>query len=171
MAGALLCGLIIAVDPLELRPPSWVTWQSRSYATDLDNDGSAEQITLERGALLVEGSTGIAPYRTPASWRVQDAVICDVTRDGIPEICMLVWRRGNYGSSRPFWDTGVDLRMTEHLYVLGARDAEVVPVWMGHELGCEVSGLLAHDDGSISLVARDGTKSHRSWEGFGFVVI
>ena len=33
---------------------------------------------------------------------------------------MLVWRRGNYGTSRPFWDTGIDLRMTQHLYVMGA---------------------------------------------------
>ena len=162
-------GLCIA-DPLELRVPGWVVWQSRCHAADLDGDSVPDDVTLEGGTLEVRASTSDSPYRTPASWRIQDAIVCDVTRDGAPEICMLAWRRGNYGSSRPFWDNGIDLRMTEPLFVMEVRDRQVKPVWMGHELRRDVIEVVACDDGPILLVERDGSTSRWSWEGFGFTI-
>lgn len=170
-AAILLIALAFAIDPLSLRVPHWVTWQRRDLTADLDGNASLEQVSLAHGVLEVRDSSGAKIFRSPSSWKPQDAVICDVTHDGKPEIVLLVWRRGNYGSSRPFWENDVDLRMTEHLYVMGMREGKVVPVWMGHELGREVVEVAAHEDGSISLVERDGTNTHWSWEGFGFVVL
>ena len=163
--------LVFVCDPLGLRVPRWVAWQERVLSAGLDGDGEPEQVTLTRGALKVEGSREDDIYRSPSSWKVQDVIVCDVTHDDTPDIVMLVWRRGNYGSSRPFWDTGIDLRMTEHLYVMGMRGGKVVPVWMGHELGRDVVEVVAHEDGSISLVERDGTQTHWDWEGFGFIAV
>ena len=167
---ALLAALVLVVDPLGLRVPRWVAWQERIVAADLDGDTTPEQVSLIRSVLEVEDSSGAKLYRSPSSWKVQDVIVCDMTHDGVPEIVMLVWRRGNYGSSRPFWDTGIDLRMTEHLYVMGMRDGRIMPTWMGHELGREVVEVVAREDGSLSLVERNGAQTHWEWEGFGFVV-
>lgn len=168
---AALAGVVVllALDPLQLRVPHWVAWHTGSYTTDLAAGGDAEIVTLADRSVIVRSYDGTTLYQTPSEWQVSDARTCDVTGDGTSELLMLVWRRGNYGSSRPFWETGRDLRMTEHLYVFGMRDGVLVPVWMGHELGRSVTEVRTIDEGTVTLVERDGGTTAWTWDGFGFV--
>lgn len=149
--------------------PRWVSWESGTQQADLDLDGTDETVELANRAVRVCGADGSELYMTPAAWRVSQVTVADATGDGLPELLMLVWRRGNYGSSRPFWDTGLDLRMTQHLYVMGLRDGAVMPVWMSHELGEEVVRAEVSPSRTLVLTARDGSVTQWVWEGFGFV--
>ena len=151
--------------------PRWVNWENGVQQVDLDLDGLTETVELASRSLRVRGPDGGELYATPDSWRVSQVTVADATGDGMPELLMLVWRRGNYGTSRPFWDTGFDLRMTQHLYVMGLRDGAVVPVWMSHELGEEVARAEVSPSGVLVLTARDGSVTQWVWEGFGFVAV
>ena len=97
----------------------------------------------------------------------------DVNGDGLPELVMLVWRRGNYGSSRPFWETGTDLRMTQHLYVIGLRNGTMRPVWMSHELGhgLRVARMRAEGGNRLVLTDVEGRTSVWEWDYFGFTLV
>lgn len=168
VAATLTIAVLLAVR-MGLFVPSWVSFCSKSRTVDLDGDGMAESLELRERRLSVSGSR-MEAYVTPSSWQVMDAIACDVDGDGEQELAMLVWRRGNYGSSRPFWDTKPDLRMTEHLYLLCLRDGQMEPFWMGHDLGREVTSLSFDSKTRfLELIERDGTSSTWVWEGFGFV--
>jgi len=168
VAATLTLAVLLAVR-MGLFVPSWASFSTGSWTVDLDGDGLAESLELRERRLSV-GSSRMEAYVTPSSWQVMDAVVCDVDGNGKQELAMLVWRRGNYGSSRPFWDTKPDLRMTEHLYLLCLRDGQMEPFWMGHELGREVTSLSFDPiSGTVTLHERNGTSSTWVWEGFGFV--
>ena len=164
-----VCCSMVAASAMGLLPPRWVSWESGVQQADLDLDGLAETVEVGNRSMRVCSSDGRELYTTPNAWRVSQVTVADATGDGLPELLMLVWRRGNYGSSRPFWDTGLDLRMTQHLYVMGLRNGAVVPVWMSHELGEEVARAEVSPSGMLVLTARDGSVTQWIWEGFGFV--
>ena len=172
IAGAVLLAAASALAAhFGLFVPSWARFSDHTLSVDLDGDGAAEEVSLAQGRLSVSGGSAAQAYATPSSWKVMDALVCDVDGDGTQELAMLVWRRGNYGSSRPFWDTGLDLRMTEHLYLLCLRDGQMEPFWMGHDLEREVTSF-SFDPATrtLTLDERNGTSTAWIWEGFGFVL-
>ncbi|MBQ1840221.1 MAG: VCBS repeat-containing protein [Atopobiaceae bacterium] len=170
---ALACVAVACAVRLGLTVPTWVSWQNRTLSCDLDADGTDEVITLERRRVQVISADGAPLYESDGAWRVSDALVADVTRDGRPELVMLLWRRGNYGNSRPFWERGMDLRMTQHVYVVGLEDGAMQPVWMGHELGegLKVSQMGATEDGLLELTTMDGQTSVWEWDYFGFSLV
>lgn len=166
----LACCLIVACQSLRLTVPRWVTWSTCEYEVDLDEDSNSEHIALANRRLTVYAANGSTLFETPTAWHVCAAQVGDVNHDNLPELLMLVWRRGNYGTSRPFWETGFDLRMTEHLYVMGLCEGAVVPIWMGHDLGREVETFqFDASTGILSLNERNGTTTTWLWDNFGFV--
>ena len=166
---AALC-LGAAVVRFDLVCPSWVRWQERTIPCDLDGDGSPETVRLQGRRVAVSGASGSDIYLSDRAWRVADVLVGDVTGDGLDDLAMIVWRRGNYGTSRPFWDTGIDLRMTQHLYVMGLREGTMHPVWMSHELGddLQVESVSCPAPGQVELVTRQGARSTWEWNTFGF---
>jgi hypothetical protein len=60
-------------------------------AADLDGDGKAESLRLEAGQAQIDHDGRVA-WRSPAEWRVAQALIGDLDRDGQPEVDLLVWR-------------------------------------------------------------------------------
>lgn len=171
LAAAALLALSIALAVrMGLFVPSWAEFRTNYWEADLDSNGTKETIELRDRRLYVGGSA-VQRYETPSSWQVMDALVCDVDGDGKQELATLVWRRGNYGSSRPFWDTGFDPRMTEHLYLLCLRDGQMEPFWMGHDLGREVTSFsFDPKTRALALSERNGTGTTWVWEHFGFVL-
>ncbi len=170
---ALACVAAACAVRLGLTAPTWVSWQNRTLSCDFDADGSPEELTLAGQRVLVHDADGTTLYESDRAWRVSDALAADVTRDGRPELVMLLWRRGNYGNSRPFWESGTDLRMTQHVYVMGLEGGAMQPVWMGHELGegLKVSRMGATEDGLLELTTTDGRTSTWVWDYFGFSLV
>ena len=176
VVACLVCALLAAAflaRRLELVTPPWVAWESGTLACDLDGDGTEERISFGGGRLSVCDGTGRALFSSEGGWKVSDALADDVNGDGLPELVMLVWRRGNYGSSRPFWETGTDLRMTQHLYAMGLRDGTMRPVWMSHELGhgLRVARMRAEGGNRLVLTDVEGRTSVWEWDYFGFTLV
>ena len=168
---AALCLLALgAAWQLRLFVPSWVTWQEEQLGADLDADGSPGRIVVAQRSLTVRDEAGQTLYVSDPHWQVAQALCSDVDGNGTPEVVALVWRRGNYGTSHPFWDQGLDLRMTEHLYVFTMRNGEVVPLWMGHELGAPVERVEAAGPGVLLLTTTDGRTATWTWDYFGFTI-
>lgn len=163
----------VCVTRLELMVPSWVRWRSVELSCDLDADGSREELVLAGRRVRVNDENGQPIYESDGAWRVSETLVADVTRDGRDELVMLLWRRGNYGNARPFWEDGIDLRMTQHVYVMGLVDGAMRPVWMGHELGAglKVVRMEATGDGLLKLVTTDGRTSTWEWDYFGFSLV
>jgi hypothetical protein len=172
-ASAICAVAFLCARGLRLTVPSWVAWQQRTVSCDLDGDGASETLSLTRRRVRVTGADGTTLYESDGTWRVSDVLAADVTGDGHPELVMLLWRRGNYGNSRPFWESGIDPRMTQHVYVMGLEGGAMQPVWMGHELGegLKVSQMKATEDGLLELTTTDGQTSTWEWDYFGFSLV
>ena len=170
IALALLAAAVPAARHVGLLVPSWVRWQERSIAADLDDDGQAEQVVLRGRRVRVLAADGSELWASDRAWQVSEALVADADADGRDELVMLAWRHGNYGTSRPFWETGPDWRHTQHLYVMGLREGTMRPVWMSHELGeaLQVVAVESGEPGEVVLVTREGSRSTWRWEGFGF---
>ena len=154
----------------QLLVPSWVSWRERQLSCDLDGDGRLETLELSGRRVTVRAESGQVLYESKPEWQVCDLLLGDVDRDGLSEFVMVVWRRGNYGSSRPFWETEPDLRMTQHLYVMGMQDGEVRPFWMGHELRAAVVEVAIDEQGRLLLTTDDGSTTVWYWDVWGFTL-
>ena len=161
---------LLAARHFQLLVPAWVVWDEGIWTVDLDGDGADECVDLTQRSCMVRDAGGTKLYTSDPSWQVSQVCLGDVDRDGLPELVMLTWRRGNYGTSRPFWDTDADLRMTEHLFVLTMRDGFVRQRWMGHELGAPVVRVDFEAPGALLLTTTDGARARWTWDYFGFTI-
>ena len=150
--------------------PSWVTWESADIATTLP-DGTPVQASLSEAELVVRDADGDVVARTEPGWRVQQAVEADVEEDGAKELIALCWRRGSYGSSRPFWVTDQDDAWTQHLFVLRPTTSGFEPVWMSSDLGMHVIDLEAPTPRRVLLASLEGEATTWEWQGWGFTLI
>ena len=82
--------------------PSWVRWRDVTVEVDLDGDGATDELCIKRRKLSVSDAAGRG-WQSGGDWLVQDALVGDINHDGVPELILLVWKRGSYGSQRPFW--------------------------------------------------------------------
>ncbi len=155
-------------------PPAWATFSDAELAADLDGDGTDEAIELRDRRLVVHdgraSGAGAAGddvlLETPEDWQVSDVFAADFDGDGALEVVFLLWRHGNFGSSRPFWlsaegdgDAASGEPLTQHLFMYrwradravpggsAAHDAEsrragrLYPVWMSSRLGVEAARI------------------------------
>lgn len=141
-------------------------WRSRSALCDLDGDGRAEELVLEgrRLRLLLDGRE---LWRTERSWKVEDFLTGDIDKDGRPELLLLVWKRGSFGESRPFWVERDELCYSQHIFLFRWDGESPVPLWMSSRLRPEVSAWAMRPDGSLSIVTPAGEETLWGWRSWG----
>ena len=144
-------------------PPAWATFSDALLSTDLDGDGVDEVVELRDRRLVVRCGTGVADsddgagdkgilLETPKDWQVSDVFAADFDGDGALEVVFLLWRHGNFGSSRPFWLSdagdggGAGEPLTQHLFMYrwrsdGGPGGRLHPVWMSSRLGVEAAHI------------------------------
>lgn len=145
--------------------PSWVEWNDVDVSADLDGDGADERL-LVRGRRLVVAD-GDSSCETAWDWHVSDAFAIDVDRDGSLEIVMLVWKRGSYGPSKPFWVKNDEIGFSQHVFIYRYRAGELQPVWMSSKLGFDVAGCWLDGDAQLHLIEPDGRQSVWAWGTWG----
>ncbi len=152
--------------------PAWATWRERDFACDLDGDGSDETLALH-GMRFTATDGGDVLLETPDGWLVFDAYAADLDADGLPEVVLLVWRRGSYGDARPFWVEGGagDEEPSQHVFVYRWDGGVLRPVWMSSALGVEVAAADLSDDGRLRLTAPDGSWTLWEWDSWGFSLV
>lgn len=150
--------------------PRWIDWQRVEVAADLDGDGDLEAVRLA-GRRVSVCDSGASRVVSKDGWLVSDALVGDVDRDGVQELVLIAWKRGSYGTSRPFWVARDSLGFSEHVFIFRYRDGGLKPVWMSSDIGFEAqhAWLDAHDD--LHLADTAGDETVWEWQDFGLILI
>lgn len=159
---AALVGLLLWYRGVFL-PPS----QDRSAGLSLE-DGTVLELTLADGSFCAECG-GQPLWQSGRGLHVEDFLTFDIDRDGSTELVLLVWRRGNYGSSKPFWVKRNDTNWSQHIFIYDWRDNTFLPQWMSSQLRPQVARWALHDDNQLFILTPDGTETLWQWGQWGLV--
>ncbi|MGB8981283.1 MAG: hypothetical protein WCC12_05365 [Anaerolineales bacterium] len=182
------------LDDLTLKrvpiPSTWRTIEAEASA-DLDGDGAQETLTITNSRAIIQTGSEIR-WQSPEAWRVGQARITDLNRDGLPEATLLVWRPfkpwpvdawlPNGGRIENFHDSG---GQSCHIILIGWKQAVFRELWAGSAMAEPVNQFMAVDlkgNGRQYLVTLEGkyddppsapARNLKVWEwnGFGFTVV
>ena len=146
--------------------PSWVEWQS--VATDFA-DGFA--VLKDRKATLYsDASCETVLWTGDEDWAFQDMVVKDLDRDGAEEIIFLLWKRGNYGRSKPFWAEKDTDRLGQHIFIYSydlERPIRMRAIWMSSETKFEIDSIASGKNDMLLLNVRKHGPQLWRWKDFG----
>lgn len=105
-------------------------------------------------------------WQTPKEWHVDQFILADSNNDGQTEINLLVWKPGDYGSSKPFWVRKNDDSIKNHLFLYQLDGETVNSVWQSSNLNkpnCSAEIKDIDNDGKNELVVLEGeyTKKYK----------
>ena len=138
----------------------------------------SESISFEDGTLWTLALTdnrfaaacdGTVLWQSDSAWHVQDFLTCDIDRDGDTEILLLVWRRGNYGPSKPIWVQRNDTRWSQHIFIYDRRENTLAPQWMSSQLRPKVARWALHGSDELFILTPDGEETLWRWGQWGLV--
>lgn len=125
---------------------------------DLDGDGITEEYALVDHCLTVkEGEREL--WRSPGDWRVDTFALGDADNDGTTNLVLTLWKKGSFGSVKPFWLTGEDGDYKNHLFVYRLKNKAMQQVWCSSDLDRPIVSLTIRDclgDGWNELVVKEG---------------
>lgn len=156
----------------------------KQQACDLNRDGRPEYYALSGGILAVTEERRLI-WRSPPEWQVDFFVLGDANNDGHDDLLMVVWKRGSFGRDKPFWLTGSDSQLSNHLFVYDLVGQKLKPVWMSSALDRPIQALQVqdiNDDGmnellvqekgnlplTLSRVLPGSAQTVMQWRGWGF---
>lgn len=146
--------------------PSWIEWNQKSLTF------REFQVELDKRAVSVyrEGTTAFdRVWKSKWEWSVQDALVFDVDCDGSDELILLVWKRGSYGDHMPFWETGNDVNLKQHIFIY-TYDEEydrVKPIWMSSEIAYDIKSFEEGAKNSLIVNKLSGESDAWIWDEWG----
>lgn len=202
--------ILLSIIALFNLSPSWLTAWSYDQESlsiwsmsfdQLKPIGSSLTARIDGKALCLKLSDGHAVinlcntnqmdvvWQSPADWDVREAFFSDLTRDGVPEATLLVWREYQPWPVDRFLPSGGRIDSFQdsegrscHVILIGMKDGEFEEVWAGSAMADPLHQIHAADldnDGMEELAGLeypyDGN-DHRSsivvweWNGFGFTL-
>ena len=143
--------------------PRWIVWQEK------EQDLHGGELSLHQRTLTWRKDNRIL-WQSPPGWYVSDAAVSDFDSDGNDEVLFLVWRKGNYGSSHPFWEEPDNDGFYQHLYIFEAAEETLERQWMSSALLPQIHAWQT-DAGRMTVTDEYGETSVWIWQGFGVVRI
>lgn len=131
-------------------------------------DDTAVSLTLAHGDFAASGENS-STWKSDPGWRVQDYLTMDIDRDGATELLLLVWRRGNYGPSRPFWVKRNDTAWSQHIFIYDRQNGTFAPQWMSSQLRPEVARWTVASTDELFILTPEGDKTLWQWGQWGLV--
>jgi len=151
-----------------------------SFELDLNKD-----LVLERGEIkdgifsIYSGDQKI--FEENKDYKISEVLVGDILGDNKEEILVFLWKKGNYGNSKPFWINENDDSYKMHLFVYKLENAsplQISPIWQSSNLPFEnVKNWLYDIDGDKKLELTTLQKTYNSnklsfgiwdWNGWGF---
>ncbi len=174
LAVCLLCHELVGVCS---RKPS----RSQTLSADLNGDGKNEQYILERGQLKVSQADKLI-WQTDDQWWVDSFFLADSDNNGVVELNISLWKKGRFGSSKPFWIEDDQQTFSNHFFVYKLVGSEMKMVWGSSDLKSPNCSFEIYDydqDGKNELVVIEGVSKWYShcvgthfatwrWNGWGF---
>ncbi len=131
-------------------------------------DGQSLPQTLKAGTFAARADDAVL-WQTELGLRVQDFLTFDIDRDRQTELVLLVWRRGNYGPSKPFWVERNDTNWSQHIFIYKWKDDAPVPQWMSSRLRPEVASWAVRDGNRLFILTPEGEETLWQWGNWGLV--
>lgn len=131
-------------------------------------DGTSVSLALAKARFTATDGSSPA-WESEPGWHVQDYLTMDIDRDDAAELLLLVWRRGNYGPSRPFWVKHNDTQWSQHIFIYDRRDGIFVPQWMSSQLRPKVVRWAVASTDELFILTPDGDKTLWQWGQWGLV--
>lgn len=155
----LCCGVIFVILAVFGSFPAPEGSDFRVHAVgDLDGDGITEEYSLVDHCLTVrEGEQDL--WRSPRDWRVDNFALGDADNDGTINLVIILWKKGSFGSVKPFWLTREDVDYKNHLFVYRLKNKTMKQVWCSSDLDRPIISLTIRDyegDGLNELVVEEG---------------
>lgn len=145
--------------------PRWINWEK----TALTWETSENTYSVKVGSKKIQAFTASDEVWSLDSekYKIQDALIMDVDRDGKDELVVLCWRIGRYDSV-PFWEEDPQV-WTQHIYIYKTENSEIRPLWMASDIGPLVDSWRC-DEKFLYLHSPDGSENRWIWMEWGFVL-
>ena len=140
--------------------PVWIKWESKEIVCE--EDGMPDKIILQNRRVTVLQDGDLVWQSENGVW-VQDVLWEDIDHDSEKELMLLCWKRGRYGSSRPFWVTEDEQTWSQHIFLYDWQEGEIRPIWMASDLGLEVENWSFHERNRLLLTDRTGETSAWDW--------
>ena len=162
---------------LEKNEPSNILKIERA---DMNKNSILEKYSLEKGKMTIEEDLKVI-WRSPDDWWVDDFIIADSNNDGNLNLNISFWRKGSFGSSRPFWIED-DEKVGNHFFIYDLNENDLNLVWGSSNLSapnCEFKFADIDGDGKNELIVIEGDYKEGylckgkhlaiwSWNGWGF---
>lgn len=146
--------------------PRWIRWKEAAVSCDLNRDGQEDRLIVrDRQAAVAQ--KGSILFQSANDWKVSDALAADVDADGGEELILLVWKRGSYGSEKPFWVDRDEWDFSQHIFIYGAPEGTLRPLWMSSALEFAAVDWSADENGRLHILSTDGSETIWGWDYFG----
>lgn len=150
---------------------AWLLWGqhpsvARQLSDDIDGNGLTEKYLLHDQVLQVYEKNRLI-WRTPQEWQVKQVLAADVDNNHQKELLLVVWKKGSFGKSRPFWLKGEDTQMSCHLFVYRLAAGKMHARWCSSALAHPIITLSVKDnngDGLNELLVREGPAYGFAWQ-------
>ncbi len=116
--------------------PKWIEWTDQTF---YDQSGKHEILLENRSLCILAGDDVI--WTSPKEVKIQEALSCDIDNDGEDELLLLCWKRGRYGTHRPFWVDRDESKWSQHIFVYEYNGEEDRPKWMSSYSGQDVTEM------------------------------
>jgi hypothetical protein len=167
-----------------------LTWNSQTKTFLLSKDKNLSKppknndfkdYILKNGEFKITQSGNIL-WESSDDWYVTGFSFSDVTNDGLPEVSLSVWKKGNFGVDKPFWVKENDQSERNHFFVFQFEDKTMKPIWQSSNLeapNCEFVVVDLDNDNKNELVTVEGEYTSGricqgkylavwKWNGWGF---
>ena len=147
--------------------PRWITWESGIF---YDRTGNYE-IGLQNKTVRIKNDSSVI-WTSPKEIKVQKALSCDIDNDHTDELVLLCWKKGRYGSHKPFWVEEDEEGWSQHLFVYEYSPDKISPKWMSSYIGQDVADITSN--GKEAPYTRlwfqnpDNEMSSWVWDSWGF---
>lgn len=143
--------------------PQWVAWESGIFYDKTET----YEIELENKSISIKNDTGVI-WTSPEGVKVQKALSCDIDNDSEDELVLLCWKKGRYGSHKPFWVENDEEGWSQHLFVYEyspEKAEKISPKWMSSYIGQEVADITTNgkDAPHTRLWFQDRNQEMSSW--------
>lgn len=146
--------------------PEWIKWKN---GTLIDSSGQYK-VSLKHKSVSIIYNNNVT-WTSPDDIMVQQVLSCDIDNDSEDELILLCWKKGHFGSHKPFWmdeEEEEDDEWSQHIFVYEygrdidisdetemekisesgimplAAPGEIRPKWMSSYIGQDVAEIASN---------------------------